>query len=127
MLGGMRGARSGNEEPGDPSTERQRKQQMAAYQGAVEAVFAIVIAVGLGYLADEHFETTPRYILVGVALGLGAFILRVVRMRPEDTEPTDPPGQAQQTGAAEQQRTMNSTEPNTSGAEHDEGRDGKRQ
>jgi len=52
----------------------------AAYEGAMEAVFAILIAVGLGYWADEYFETGPRYLIVGAILGFAAFVLRLLRM-----------------------------------------------
>ena len=52
----------------------------AAYEGAMEAVLAILIAVGLGYWADEHFETGPRYLIVGAILGFAAFVLRLLRM-----------------------------------------------
>jgi F0F1-type ATP synthase assembly protein I len=118
MLGGLRGSRKSrdsDEELGDPQAEQQRREQAAAYQGATEAVFAIVIAVGLGYWADDYFETTPRYILVGIALGLGAFIVRVLRMRPDDAE------------SAEATDTADSTEPNSNGPEQREKRDGKRE
>ena len=52
----------------------------SAYQGAVEAVFAIVIATLLGYWADEHFNTAPRWLITGAVVGFGAFVLRLVRM-----------------------------------------------
>lgn len=65
-----------------PPAEQQRRLQAAAYQGAMEAVFSIVICVGFGYWADSHFETTPRYLLIGAAVGFGAFVLRIMRMRP---------------------------------------------
>jgi ATP synthase protein I len=51
-----------------------------AYQGAFEAVFAIVIGAGLGFAADRHFETDPWGILIGLALGFSAFVLRLVRL-----------------------------------------------
>jgi F0F1-type ATP synthase assembly protein I len=52
-----------------------------AYQAALEAVFAIPIAGGLGYWADLRFETGPVFLLVGLGLGFVAFVLRIVRMR----------------------------------------------
>ena len=51
-----------------------------AYQGAFEAVFAIVIGAGLGYAADRRFGTEPWGVLVGLGLGFGAFVLRLVRL-----------------------------------------------
>lgn len=56
------------------------QQKGAAYQGAVEAVFAILIAAGLGYWADWHFGSTPLYLVIGVVLGFAAFVLRLVRL-----------------------------------------------
>lgn len=54
--------------------------QGAAYEGAMEAVFAIPIGVGLGYWADTVFETSPWCLLVGAALGFAAFVVRLFRM-----------------------------------------------
>jgi F0F1-type ATP synthase assembly protein I len=59
----------------------------AAYQGAVEAVFAILVAAGIGYWADQRFESSPLYLFIGLAIGFAAFVLRVVRMRPTQAPP----------------------------------------
>ncbi len=56
----------------------------AKYQGALEAVLAIPIAGGLGYLADKQWEIEPIGLYIGLATGFAAFILRLVRMRPEE-------------------------------------------
>lgn len=53
----------------------------AAYQGAVEAVLAVVIAAGAGYWIDSRFDTSPVGLLIGVTLGFAAFFLRLWRMR----------------------------------------------
>jgi len=60
-----------------------------AYQGALEAVFAIPIAAGLGYWADAHFGTAPCWLLVGLVLGFASFVMRLVRMRKLVEEPDD--------------------------------------
>jgi F0F1-type ATP synthase assembly protein I len=52
----------------------------SAYQGALEAVFSIVIGVGVGYAVDRWFGTEPWGIVVGITLGFGAFVLRLVRL-----------------------------------------------
>jgi ATP synthase protein I len=52
----------------------------AAYQGAFEAVFAIVIGAGIGFALDRRFETDPWGVLLGIGLGFGAFVLRLVRL-----------------------------------------------
>jgi len=51
-----------------------------AYQGAFEAVFAIAIGAGLGYAMDRRFGTEPLGTFVGLGLGFGAFVLRLVRL-----------------------------------------------
>lgn len=76
---------------GTPSSQRAG----AAYQGAVEAVFAILISGGLGYWADTRFGSAPRGVLVGLAIGFGAFVLRLFRLgrqlqAPAGEEPPEP-------------------------------------
>ena len=50
------------------------------YEGAFESVFSILIGAGFGYWADQHFETSPRFLLVGLAIGFGAFVLRLWKL-----------------------------------------------
>jgi F0F1-type ATP synthase assembly protein I len=64
-----------------------RSREGSAYQGAMEAVFAIVIASLAGYWADEHFGTTPRWLIVGVIIGFASFVLRLLRMADLVEEP----------------------------------------
>jgi len=73
--------------------ESSKRRQGAAYQGAFEAVFAILIAAFLGNLADEHFDTAPRYVLLGFVIGFAAFVLRLVRLGRylQETSPEDEP------------------------------------
>ena len=52
-----------------------------AYQAALEAVFAIPIAGGLGYWADTRFGTEPILLLVGLVLGFATFVVRITSMR----------------------------------------------
>jgi F0F1-type ATP synthase assembly protein I len=59
-----------------------------AYQAALEAVFSIPVALGLGYWADTHFGTAPVLLLVGLVLGFASFVLRIVRMRKLVEEPS---------------------------------------
>ena len=64
-----------------------------AYQGAVEAVLAIVISMGFGLWADTHFGTSPVGLLVGLAIGMGAFALRITRLlRETNGPPAEPSG-----------------------------------
>ena len=63
-------------------TDRQvrARRQGLAYQGAFEAVVAILIAMGIGYWADGHFGTSPRYLLIGAVVGFASFVLRLLRL-----------------------------------------------
>ena len=70
-----------------PSREGITRRGAAAYQGALEAVFAIVIGAGIGYWADRRFASSPRWLIVGTAFGFGAFVLRIWRMRKLFDEP----------------------------------------
>jgi hypothetical protein len=51
-----------------------------AYQGALEAVFAIVLATGAGYWVDSAFGSTPWALLVGATIGFAAFVIRLYRL-----------------------------------------------
>ena len=66
----------------DPQSKRGREARGlgSAYQAAFEAVFSILIGAGLGYWADDRFETAPRYLLIGIVIGFAAFVLRLVRL-----------------------------------------------
>lgn len=76
-----------DDQPDDRSHTTRR--QGAAYQGAFEAVFAILIAAGLGYWADDTFDTSPLYLIIGTVLGFAAFVLRLLRLGREMQE--EPP------------------------------------
>ena len=69
----MRAARGDRQSRSRPGSGR-------VYEGAFESVFAILIAGGIGYWADKHFGTEPRYLLVGLAIGFGAFVLRLWKL-----------------------------------------------
>ena len=66
----------------EPQTEKEirARHQGRAYQGAFEAVFAILVAGGIGIWADDHFGTTPRYLLIGLAIGFCSFVVRLLRL-----------------------------------------------
>jgi F0F1-type ATP synthase assembly protein I len=60
-----------------------KRQMSLAYQGSVEAVFAVLICAGLGYLADERWSSEPKGLLIGVVIGFSAFVLRLMRLGEE--------------------------------------------
>jgi len=80
-----------NPKDAEGRSEGPKNRQAAAYQGAFEAVLAILIAAFLGNLADDHFGTAPRYLLVGFVIGFCSFVLRLVRLgrKLQDTPPKD--------------------------------------
>jgi F0F1-type ATP synthase assembly protein I len=51
-----------------------------AYEGAFEAVGAILVATGIGYWVDHRYGTTPYGVVGGAAIGFTAFVLRLVRL-----------------------------------------------
>jgi F0F1-type ATP synthase assembly protein I len=52
-----------------------------AYQGALEAVLAIPIGIGIGYYVDGRLDSSPFGLVIGAALGFAAFVRRLVSMR----------------------------------------------
>jgi F0F1-type ATP synthase assembly protein I len=65
---------------GRDESERTARRQGAAYQGGVEAVFAILIAGGIGYWVDSRWGTSPWGLLIGFLVGFGSFVLRLIRL-----------------------------------------------
>ena len=51
-----------------------------AYQGAFEAVMAVLVGAGAGYWADGHWGTSPYGVVAGVVIGFAAMVLRLLRM-----------------------------------------------
>ncbi len=67
--------------PGQKRLERMAgRAGGGAYEGAFEAVGALLISMLAGYWIDQRYETEPVGLLVGAALGFGAFVLRLVRL-----------------------------------------------
>jgi F0F1-type ATP synthase assembly protein I len=56
------------------------RRQGAVYQGTLEAVIAILVAMGFGYWLDRHFDTAPTLLLVGTAIGFASFTVRMIRL-----------------------------------------------
>lgn len=64
-----------------PGSRTAQQGMASAYQGAVEAVLAVVISGLAGTWVDRRFGTEPTGFLVGMAIGFAAFGLRMWRMR----------------------------------------------
>ena len=77
--------RAANEEEATTRSRLTRKQA-SAYQGALEAVLAVPIAVGLGYWAGGHLGSSTTGVIVGAVIGFAAMVLRLTRMRPGSAE-----------------------------------------
>ncbi len=58
----------------------QGRRQGAVYQGAFEAVIALLIAAGFGYWLDGYFDTAPALLLIGTAIGFASFTVRLIRL-----------------------------------------------
>jgi F0F1-type ATP synthase assembly protein I len=58
----------------------QNRGKGAVYQGAFEAVIALLIAVALGHWLDGYFDTAPWLLLVGAAIGFASFTVRLMRL-----------------------------------------------
>jgi len=61
-------------------SRRRARSQGLAYQGAFEAVVAVLIATGIGYWIDETWEVSPWGLLIGTALGFASFVHRLLRL-----------------------------------------------
>lgn len=124
------------ESSGDPGSEGDRTQQRGpgrkrliriansasgaagnAYQGAMESVFAIVIATGIGYWADDRFGTEPRWLIVGAIVGFAAFVLRLARMAKLIQEPEKPESGPAGTGPEAQDHRNNESTSDSSTTE----------
>ena len=70
--------RQPSKQEGTPEEGRRRAK---AYQTAMEAVFAIPIAMGLGWWADGKLGSEPWGLLVGLGFGFATFIFRISRLR----------------------------------------------
>lgn len=104
------------ERPGRPHEDRERgpgrgkraagSAAQDAYQGAFEAVMAVLVGAGLGYWVDLRWESTPIGVISGVVIGFAAMVVRLLRLGrelvpesvPESTPKSTQPGPS--TGAA---------------------------
>jgi F0F1-type ATP synthase assembly protein I len=63
--------------------ELEARSKGAVYQGGSEAVFAVLIAGGIGYWLDGYFDSAPIGLLIGIAIGFASFTLRLIRLGKE--------------------------------------------
>ena len=79
---------------GRDEKSRTALRQGAAYQGALEAVFAILIAGGIGYWVDSRWGTSPWGLALGFAVGFASFVLRLIRLGRQLNKDEPPAGGA---------------------------------
>jgi F0F1-type ATP synthase assembly protein I len=83
-----------------------------AYQGAFEAVGAVLVACGIGFFVDGRWDTGPWGVVVGVVIGFAAMVLRLVRLGHELHPEWQEDGKQQNESAA----TLDADEDDGSGA-----------
>jgi F0F1-type ATP synthase assembly protein I len=76
----------------------------SAYQGAVEATLAVVISVLIGVWADTKLDSSPAFFLVGLGVGFGAFIVRLMRLLRQSSEPDSKESESSTADKAKTQR-----------------------
>ena len=73
--------------PEYPGRQRFKRAAAAAgseaYQGAFEAIGSVLIACAFGYWVDSQWDTRPFGLLIGVAIGFAAMVLRLLRLGKE--------------------------------------------
>ncbi len=73
--------------PEYPGRQRLKRAAAAAgneaYQGAFEAVGSVLISCAFGYWVDSRWDTAPFGLLIGVAVGFAAMVLRLLRLGKE--------------------------------------------
>jgi F0F1-type ATP synthase assembly protein I len=64
----------------------------SGYQAGLEAIFALIVAAGLGGWVDSRYETAPAFLLVGMAVGFGSCVLRLLRYQRRQQEAREASG-----------------------------------
>ena len=67
----------------EPDIERQRRQashQGLAYQGAFEAVIAILVGAGIGMWIDGRYDASPWGLVIGISIGFASCVIRLLRL-----------------------------------------------
>ena len=72
-----------------------------AYQGALEAVGAVLIACAFGYWVDSRWDTTPYGLVIGAVVGFAAMVLRLLRLGKELHPDPDSSEDASEVGSNE--------------------------
>lgn len=69
-----------------------------AYEGGLQAGLAVVISMGFGIWADSYFGSSPIGLFIGLAVGFGAFTLRIWRLLQRQSSAGQDSGQGPKSG-----------------------------
>jgi F0F1-type ATP synthase assembly protein I len=61
----------------DSASKPDLRKGGGAYEGGLQAALSVVISMGIGFWADDYFDSSPVGLFVGLAVGFGAFTLRI--------------------------------------------------
>lgn len=64
-----------------PDPHAAKRSMASAYQGAIEAVVAMVFCALAGWWIDGRLDSGPIGLFVGTGIGFAAFLLRLLRIK----------------------------------------------
>ena len=75
-----------------PSSDDQDRRQLGLYYAIAQVGFEMVVPIGLGWWADQQFNSAPWLLVLGVVLGFGLGIAHLVALTRNDGSkpPKDP-------------------------------------
>lgn len=76
-----------------PDPHAAKRSMASAYQGAIEAVVAMVVCALAGWWIDGRLGSEPIGLFVGMGIGFTAFLLRLLRIQAPTLGRAVPPGQ----------------------------------
>lgn len=78
-----------------PDPQAAKRSMASAYQGAIEAVVAMVICALAGWWIDGRLGSGPWGLFIGMGIGFAALLLRLLRIKtPTIGRPTPAPRDA---------------------------------
>jgi hypothetical protein len=100
-----------------PDPQATKRSMASAYQGAIEAVAAMVMCALAGWWIDGRLGSGPIGLFVGMGIGFAAFLLRLLRIQAPTLGRAVPPGTR---GAAQPPAPEAPSEPQIRDADEDE-------
>lgn len=84
--------RAGRGGPGKLVKRFRVRSFASGYQAGLEAIFALIVAAGVGGWVDSRYETAPVFLLVGMAVGFGSVVLRLLRYQRQQEQAQEAQG-----------------------------------